>query len=89
MDEYDHRSVAHGRRQYLDRAVHTDGIESFWAPIERAHKETYHRMSRKPLSRYVREFAGSPQPRHKGPHAAGRAGLRGEEPALEGVDEVS
>ena len=37
----------------LDRAVHTDGIESFWAPIKRAHKETYHRMSRKRLSRYV------------------------------------
>ncbi len=34
--------VVHSARQHVDGNVHTNGIESFWAPLKRAHKGTYH-----------------------------------------------
>ena len=54
---YEHGTVAHGRGEYVDGEVHTNGIESFWAMFKRAHKGTYHKMSPKHLQRYVDEFA--------------------------------
>ena len=36
--------------------MHTNGIESFWATLKRAHKGTFHRLSPKHLHRYVDEF---------------------------------
>ncbi len=53
-----HSSISHMKGQYVDGDVHTNGIESFWAVIKRAYKGTYHKMSRKHLSRYVCEFTG-------------------------------
>ncbi|MXY52528.1 MAG: IS1595 family transposase [Gammaproteobacteria bacterium] len=50
--------VVHGARQYVDGDVHTNGIESFWAPLKRAHKGTFHQISAKHMHRYVTEFAG-------------------------------
>lgn len=55
---YRHGRVAHSKGQYADGDIHTNGIESFWAPIKRAHKGVYHQMSRKHLHRYATEFAG-------------------------------
>ena len=58
MPGYRHASVSHSRGQYVDGDVHTNGIESAWAPIKRGYKGTYHSMSRKHLHRYICEFAG-------------------------------
>lgn len=52
------RFVNHSRGQYRDGAAHTNGIESFWAVLKRAHKGTFHVLSAKHLHRYVNEFAG-------------------------------
>ena len=38
--------------------AHTNGIESFWSVLKRAHKGVYHKISHKHLQRYVSEFAG-------------------------------
>ena len=43
----------HGRGDRL----HTNGIESFWATVKRAHKGTFQRLSPKHLDGYVDEFA--------------------------------
>ncbi len=54
----DHEAVKHSASEYLRGMVHTNGIESFWAMLKRAHKGTYHKFSVKHLDRYVIEFAG-------------------------------
>ena len=38
--------------------AHTNGIESFWSMLKRAHKGVYHKISPKHLQRYINEFAG-------------------------------
>ena len=53
-----HAAVAHSAGQYVDGQIHTNGVESFWSMLKRAHKGTFHKMSPKHLQRYVNEFAG-------------------------------
>ena len=53
-----HASVKHSVSEYARGQVHTNGIESFWAVLKRAHKGTFHRLSAKHLHRYVDEFVG-------------------------------
>ena len=55
---YDHESVRHGVGEYVREMAHTNGIESFWSMLKRAHKGVYHKISPKHLQRYVDEFAG-------------------------------
>ena len=38
--------------------VHTNGVESFWSMLKRAHMGTFHKLSVKHLQRYVNEFVG-------------------------------
>ena len=51
-----HQSVKHSVAEYVRGSVHTNGIESFWATLKRAHKGTFHRLSAKHLHRYIDEF---------------------------------
>ena len=51
-------SVKHSVGEYVRRMVHTNGVESFWSILKRAHKGVYHKLSAKHLQRYVAEFAG-------------------------------
>ena len=52
-----HESVSHSTGEYVRDGVHTNGIESLWSTLKRAHKGVYHRLSAKHLQRYVDSFA--------------------------------
>lgn len=55
---FEHESVKHSVAEYVRDQAHTNGIESFWSMLKRAHTGTFHKMSPKHLNRYVNEFAG-------------------------------
>ena len=55
---FDHEAVMHSVAEYVRDQAHTNGVESFWALLKRAHTGTFHKMSPKHLNRYVQEFAG-------------------------------
>ena len=61
-----HETVKHSVSEYVDGMAHTNGIESFWSMLKRAHKGTFHKISPKHLDRYVREFAGKHNIRDSG-----------------------
>ncbi len=54
---FTHESVKHSAQEYVRGDVHTNGMESFWSGLKRAHKGTFHKLSSKHLDRYVQEFA--------------------------------
>ncbi len=53
-----HESIQHGAGEYVREQAHTNGIESFWALLDRGIMGTFHHVSPKHLDRYVTEFAG-------------------------------
>ena len=55
--DYTHDTVHHSVGEYRGQ-VHTQGIESFWSMLKRAHKDGNHKLSAKHLHRYVRESTG-------------------------------
>ena len=53
---YDHKTVKHGRGEYVRGRVSTNSIESFWALLKRGIYGIYHFTSKKHLQFYVDEF---------------------------------
>ncbi len=66
MHDFEHEAVNHTVSEYVRGMAHTNGIESFWAMLKRAHDGTLHKMSPKRLQRYVSEFAGKHNIRDSG-----------------------
>ena len=64
--DYEHEAVCHSVSQYVRGKAHTNGMESFWSMLKRAHDGTFHKISPKHLDRYVREFAGKHNHRNSG-----------------------
>ena len=58
VEGIDHHAVNHSVGEFVRDMVHTNGVESFWAMLKRAHKGVYHKISPKHLHRYVADFAG-------------------------------
>ena len=56
LSEYRHETVNHSSGEYVRGDAHTNGIESFWATLKRAHMGTFHHWSKKHMSKYVNEF---------------------------------
>jgi len=52
-----HETVNHSAREYVRDKAHTNGIESFWASLDRGIMGIFHHISKKHLHRYVSEFA--------------------------------
>ncbi|MYE58400.1 MAG: IS1595 family transposase, partial [Alphaproteobacteria bacterium] len=79
---YQHEAVNHSAGEYVRGMAHTNGMESFWSMLKRAHKGIYHKFSMKHLHRYIVEFAGRHNIRNAGTLAqmaslaAGMAGKR-------------
>ena len=55
---FNHAVIRHSLSEYVKGDIHTQGIESLWSMLKRAHKGTFHKLSPKHLDRYVQEFAG-------------------------------
>ena len=53
-----HEAVKHSVSEYVRGMAHTNGVESFWSMLKRAHMGTFHKLSPKHLNRYVNEFTG-------------------------------
>lgn len=56
LQGYDHSTVNHSAKEYVNGMAHTNGIESVWAVLKRGYNGVYHKMSVKHLGRYVDEF---------------------------------
>ncbi|MYF76837.1 MAG: IS1595 family transposase [Acidobacteria bacterium] len=63
---YDNHAVNHSVGEYVRGMVTTNGVESFWSMLKRAHKGTFHKISPKHLQRYVSEFAAKHNIREAG-----------------------
>ena len=50
--------MQHKTGEYVREQAHTNGIESFWAMLDRGIMGTFHNVSHKHLDRYIGEFAG-------------------------------
>ena len=66
MPEFGHEAVNHSVSEYVRDQAHTNGIESFWSMLKRAHKGTFHKISPKHLQRYASEFSGKHNIRDSG-----------------------
>ena len=64
--DYRHEAVNHTVSEYVRGQAHTNGMESFWSMLKRAHDGTFHKISPKHLQRYVSEFAGKHNHRDAG-----------------------
>ena len=77
---FNHETVRHSLSEYVRGEIHTNGIESLWSMLKRAHTGTFHKLSPKHLDRYVQEFASRHNLRDKDTidiMAAVAGGMRG------------
>ena len=64
--DYRHEAVNHTVSEYVRGQAHSNGMESFWSMLKRAHDGTFRKISPKHLQRYVSEFAGKHNHRESG-----------------------
>lgn len=57
LEGFQHFSVKHRAKEYVDGMAHTNGIESVWALLKRGYYGTYHHFTVKHMQRYVDEFS--------------------------------
>ena len=53
---YQHHTVNHTAKEYVNQMAHTNGIENFWSHLKRGIDGIYHQISREHLQAYVNEF---------------------------------
>ena len=55
-ERYQHETVNHSVKEFVNGMASTNGIESVWAVLKRGYNGVYHQWSFKHLARYVNEF---------------------------------
>lgn len=53
---FNHETVKHSVKEFVNGMAHTNGMESVWAILKRGYNGTYHNWSRKHCQKYVDEF---------------------------------
>jgi len=53
---YEHKTVNHGKGEYVNGFAHTNTVEGFWSLFKRGIVGIYHSVSHKHLERYCDEF---------------------------------
>ena len=53
---YQHLTVNHSVREFVNGMASTNGIESVWAVLKRGYNGVYHQWSKKHTARYIDEF---------------------------------
>ena len=54
--EYNHKTVNHSVRQFVNDQASTNGVESLWATLKRGYNGVYHHWNKKHMTRYINEF---------------------------------
>lgn len=65
--KYEHETVNHSIKLYVDGDKHTNTIENFWSGLKRGIYGIYHQVSDKHMDRYLNEFAARFNARHNSP----------------------
>ena len=55
--DFEHGTVNHSAKEFVNGMASTNGIESVWAVIKRGYNEVYHNWSKKHMRQYVNEFS--------------------------------
>ena len=53
---YEHQTVAHSAKEFVNGMASTNGIESVWAVLKRGYNGVYHQWTPKHMARYINEF---------------------------------
>ena len=53
---FDHHTVNHSAKEFVNGMAHTNGIENFWSHLKRGIDGIYHSISKEHLQAYVDEF---------------------------------
>ena len=53
---YQHGTVKHGVKEFVNGMAHTNGIESVWAVLKRGYHGVYHQWNTKHMACYIDEF---------------------------------
>ncbi len=54
--DFEHYSVNHSAKEFVNGMVHTNGIENFWSHLKRGIDGIYHQISAEHLQAYIDEF---------------------------------
>jgi transposase-like protein/ribosomal protein L37AE/L43A len=55
-DGYDHDTVNHGEKQYVDGDTHVNSVEGFWGHLKKGISSTHIHVSKQHLAKYAKEF---------------------------------
>lgn len=56
LQGFNHKTVNHSAKEFVNGMAHNNGIESVWAVLKRGYNGTFHNISVKHLHRYIDEF---------------------------------